>query len=183
MAVAKHGAASWLDAKRLGTPHLPQGAPTSPALANLCALHLDRRVDELAKSAGGQYTRYADDLAISGGEGIRRTVARLSMLVTQIAVEEGFDVNHRKTRFMHRSHRQLLTGIVLNEKPNVRREHFDRLKATLTNCVRLGPTSQNRDSVRDFQAHLSGRVAHVASLNAPRGKKLREIFQQIDWTQ
>jgi RNA-directed DNA polymerase len=181
MAIAKRGAASWLDAKRLGIPHLPQGAPTSPALANLCALHLDLRVDELAKSTDGQYTRYADDLAISGGESLRRRIANISALVTKIALEEGFDINHRKTRAMHRSHRQFLTGVVVNEKLNVRRRDFDRLKAVLTNCVRHGPASQNRDGLRHFPAHLSGRIAHVASLNWERGRKLGEIFRRIEW--
>lgn len=181
MAIARRGAASWVDAKRLGVPHLPQGAPTSPALANLCALHLDLRVDELAKSMGGQYTRYADDLAISGGESLRRRIAKISALVTQIAVEEGFDINHRKTRFMQHSDRQFLTGLVVNEKPNVRRQDFDRLKAVLTNCVRQGTASQNRDGVRDFEAHLAGRIAHVASLNLERGKKLKDMFRRIEW--
>jgi RNA-directed DNA polymerase len=181
MSVARHGAESWLAAKRLGAPHLPQGAPTSPALANLCALHLDLRIDELARSMDGQYTRYADDLAISGGEALRRRISAVTNLVTVIAVEEGFAVNHRKTRAMHRSHRQLLTGVVINDKPNVRREDFDRLKAILTNCVRHGPISQDRDRERDFKAHLAGRIAHVASLNWERGKKLQEIFRRIDW--
>jgi hypothetical protein len=181
MAIAKRGTASWLDAKRFGVPHLPQGAPTSPALANLCALHLDLRLDELAKSMDGQYTRYADDLAISGGELLRRSIANVSALITKIAVEEGFDVNHRKTRPMYRSDRQVLTGVVVNDRPNVPRQDFDRLKAILTNCVRQGPTSQNRSGVRDFQAHLAGRIAHVASLNSERGKRLHAIFRRIEW--
>jgi RNA-directed DNA polymerase len=41
-------------------PHLPQGAPTSPALANICAYRLDCRLAGLAKSIGAEYTRYAD---------------------------------------------------------------------------------------------------------------------------
>ena len=181
MTIAKRGAASWLDAKLLGEPHLPQGAPTSPALANLCALHLDLRVTELARCMGGQYTRYADDLAISGGEPLRRRIDSISSLITRIAVEEGFEINHRKTRDMHRSHRQLLTGLVVNEKPNVRRRDFDRLKATLTNCVHRGPGTQNREGLRDFQAHLSGRIAYVTAINGARGKKLQEIFDRIEW--
>ena len=97
-------------------------------------------------------------------------------------MEEGFEVNHRKTRSMHRSHRQLLTGMVVNEKANVRRDEFDRLKAILTNCARHGPSSQNRRDQRDFQSHLAGRIAHVASLNEMRGRKLQDIFERVDWT-
>lgn len=181
MRIARHGAASWLEAKRLQVPHLPQGAPTSPAIANLSALHLDLRLDGLAVELGGSYSRYADDLALSGGPQLRRAAPRIANLVAAIALEEGFEVNHRKTRPMHRSRRQLLTGIVVNVRPNVRREDFDRLKAILTNCVRHGPASQDRAAERDFRAHLAGRVAHVASLNGARGSKLRALFDRIDW--
>ena len=55
----------WHDRKRLQDRHLPQGAPTSPVLANLCAYRLDLRLVALVKSLGAQYTRYADDLAFS----------------------------------------------------------------------------------------------------------------------
>lgn len=182
MSVARRGAASWIDAKRLGLRHLPQGAPTSPALANLCALHLDLRLDEFAEAVEGTYTRYADDLAISGGEQMRRSAARVVALVARIAIEEGFELNHRKTRVMHASDRQSLTGIVVNEKVNVTRAEFDRLKAVLTNCVRHGPASQNRDGRADYRAHLAGRVAHVRSLNPARGDKLDAIYRRIDWT-
>lgn len=181
MSVARRGAASWIQAKNLGIPHLPQGAPTSPSLANLCALHLDLRLDALAESVNGRYTRYADDIAISGDETLRRGVSRVSGLVARIALEEQFAVNHRKTRAMHRSHRQLLTGIVVNAKPNVRRPDFDRLKAILTNCARHGPNSQNRDRLKDFRAHLEGRVAHVASLNPLRAAKLQALLAAIEW--
>ena len=181
MSLARRGAASWEEAKLLGVPHLPQGAPTSPALANACALHLDLRLDALAQVMGARYTRYADDVAFSGGEVVRRRVARISQLVASIVLEEGFEVNHRKTRAMHRSDRQVLTGIVVNEKPNIRRHEFDRLKAILTNCLRHGPASQNREARKDFKAHLAGRIAHVASLNSARGARLDALFKQIDW--
>lgn len=181
MSIARRGAASWLEAKRLAVPHLPQGAPTSPALANMCALHLDFRLAALAETMDAGYTRYADDIAISGGDTLRRRAAAVSNLVAAIAIEEGFELNHRKTRTMHRSHRQLLTGLVVNDKPNVRRDEFDRLKAILTNCRRHGPASQNRRGVDDFRAHLAGRIAYVASLNPARGTKLQSMFELIDW--
>jgi hypothetical protein len=173
---------TWIEGKQLEVPHLPQGAPTSPALSNLCALHLDLRLGALADSVGANYTRYADDLAFSGEEPVRRRVARLGVSVAAIALEEGFDVNHRKTRVMHRGDRQMLTGIVVNEKPNIRRDEFDRLKAILTNCVIRGTASQNRDAHADFRAHLVGRIGYVKTVNALRGAKLHSIFERIDWS-
>src|ERR1041385_80316 len=56
--------------------HLPQGAPTSPMLANLCAFNLDCRLAGLAKAAGATYSRYADDLVFSGGEQFARDASR-----------------------------------------------------------------------------------------------------------
>ena len=61
------------------------------------------------------------------------------------------------------------------------RDSFDRLKAILHNCVVHGPDGQNRDGVADFQAHLSGRIAHVEMINPTRGKRLRERFKRIAW--
>jgi len=181
MSIARRGAGSWQEAKRLGIAHLPQGAPTSPALANLCALHLDLRLDALAATLDARYTRYADDLAVSGGETLRRRVPAVARLAAAIAMEEGFELNHRKTRAMHRSRRQLLAGIVVNATPNVRRAEFDRLKAILTNCGRHGVETQNREGHRDFRAHLAGRVAYVGSLNPARGAKLEKLFAAIAW--
>ncbi|MBV9081165.1 MAG: RNA-directed DNA polymerase [Acidobacteriaceae bacterium] len=162
-------------------PHLPQGAPTSPALANLCAYRLDCRLAGLAKSAGVTYTRYADDLAFSGGSEFEKHVERFSTHVAAIALEEGFSVHHRKTRIMRRGVRQHLAGVVTNERINILRADFDRLKATLTNCVRHGPASQNRTAHPSFRAHLDGRVAFVETINPERGKRLRTLFEQIDW--
>lgn len=167
--------------ERLQRPHLPQGAPTSPALANLCAFRLDRRLAGLAAKLGAAYTRYADDLTFSGGDDLRRAAARVRQAVTRIAAEEGFAVNVRKSRVLPCGRRQVVTGVVVNDKPNVPRVEFDRLKATLTNCVRHGPASQNRDSHADFRAHLLGRISHVAMLNPGRGAKLRIIFDRIEW--
>jgi len=162
-------------------PHLPQGAPTSPALANLCTYRVDCRLAGLAKSAGAEYTRYADDLAFSGSEALERRIERFSTHVAAILLEEGFAVNHRKTRIMRRGVRQHLAGLVANQHVNVIRSDFDRLKATLTNCVRLGPESQNRDARSHFRLHLDGRVAFVEMVNPARGARLRRILEQIRW--
>jgi retron-type reverse transcriptase len=161
--------------------HLGQGAPTSPALANLAAYRFDCRMHGLAKSIGANYTRYADDLAFSGNRDLERSIRRLRVLVCLIALEEGFEINLRKSRVMREGVRQQLVGIVVNAHLNRPREHFDRLKAILHNCVRLGPAAQNRESRRDFRAYLLGCIAHWRMINPVRGQKLHDLFDQITW--
>jgi hypothetical protein len=163
-------------------PHLPQGAPTSPALANLCAWRVDCRLSGLAEAAGAVYTRYADDLAFSGGEDFDRCVEQSSLRVAAILLEEGFTVHHRKTRVMRQGVRQYLAGLVTNERINVVRADFDRLKAILSNCVRHGAESQNREGYPAFQMHLDGRVGFVEMVNPTKGARLRRIFEKIQWS-
>lgn len=162
-------------------PHLPQGAPSSPALANICSYRLDCRLAGLAKSAGAVYTRYADDIAFSGAEDFERVVDRFSSHVASILLEEGFHANHRKTRIMRQGVRQHLVGLVANRHPNVIRADFDRLKATLTNCVRLGPESQNRERHPNFRSHLEGRVSFMESVNPAKSYRLRDLYERIQW--
>jgi hypothetical protein len=165
-----------------GVPHLPQGAPTSPALANLLAWALDRRLHGLARVAEANYTRYADDLAFSGAADFARGLDRFNNAVMTIVREEGFSLNTAKTRIMRRGTCQRVTGIVVNEHCNVGRAAFDTLKAVLHNCIRTGPAEQNRAAVADFRGHLAGRVAWVEQINPPRGAKLRRLFERIDWS-
>jgi RNA-directed DNA polymerase len=167
--------------RRLAAPHLPQGAPTSPLLANLCAFALDRRMAGLAARLGATYTRYADDLVLSGDRRLARGATRVTETVAAIAASEGLRLNARKTRVMPAAGRQSVTGIVVNVRPNVARDEYDRLKAILHNAARHGPDSQNRDHVPDFRAHLLGRIAWVASLHPSRGAKLRARFDAIAW--
>ena len=163
--------------------HLPQGAPTSPALANLSAFLLDVRLTGMAKAFGANFTRYADDLTISGPEELVRGLRTLIPLVQQIIRRERFQSNPKKRRVLRAHQRQSIAGVVVNARTNIARSDFDRLKAILTNCVRTGPALQNREHVEDFAAHLRGRIAHVLQLNRSRGQRLMEIFQKIDWRQ
>jgi RNA-directed DNA polymerase len=166
---------------KLSARHLPQGAPTSPALANLIARRLDVRLAGLAQACGATYTRYADDLTFSGGDDLRRAAGRFERRVVLIAAEEGFAVNRRKTTVRTQSERQTVTGLVVNAKPNAPRAEFDLLKAILTNCARHGAEGQNRAGVPDFRAHLLGRVAQVSATSAARGAKLRALFARVVW--
>jgi RNA-directed DNA polymerase len=162
-------------------PHLPQGAPTSPALANICCYRVDRRLTGLAKSVGAEYTRYADDLAFSGDDTFKRKIELFSIHVAAILMAEGFRIHHRKTRIMRQGVRQHLVGVVVNDHLNVMRKDFDRLRATLTNCVRRGCDTQNRASHPQLRAQLEGRVAFVEAISPAKGKRLRAIFNRIEW--
>jgi hypothetical protein len=172
---------SWQAGRLYRRPHLPQGAPTSPALANLAAYRLDARLAGLAHSVGAQYTRYADDLVFSGGATFARTIGRFPIHVAAVALEEGFAVQHRKTRVMRQGVRQRAAGVVLNRRINLPRADYDQLKAILCNCVRHGPQGQNRAGVADFRAQLAGRVAHAVRVNPERGGRLLRLFEQIAW--
>ena len=172
-----------LPGRALAGPHLPQGAPTSPALANLAAWRLDQRLGALARRIGAAYSRYADDITLSGPREIAfESAGPLAEIVGEIVSGEGFTLNTAKTRIQRQCARQTVTGIVVNRHVNVRRTDYDRLKAILTNCRRGGPQEQNRDGHPAFRAHLEGRVTWVETVNMRRGARLRAIFDAIDWT-
>lgn len=174
--------AHWRLGRRLAAPHLPQGAPTSPALANLAAFHLDIRLTALAASWGGRYTRYADDLALSGGGGWGTRTSRLLDAVEEIVRDEGFRLNPRKTAVMPRAGRQTLGGLVVNRHPRVARGEVDTLRAILHNCRRFGPSTQNRDDHPAFAEHLRGRIAWIAQHDPERGARLLAQHGSIDWS-
>lgn len=165
-------------ASLLRTRHLPQGAPTSPALANLVARMLDTRLTALAGSMGLRYTRYADDLAFSGNADVDKVL----WVVGQIVSDEGFTLNPVKTRVRRAHRRQLLTGLVVNDWPAVPRKEYDELRAILHNCARTGAEQQNRGDLPDFRAHLYGRIARIGETSPARRRTLLEMAERVDWT-
>jgi hypothetical protein len=96
--------------------HLPQGAPTSPRLSNLVNVRLDARLSGLARSLGGTYSRYADDLAFSFRTERRGVVGTLLGAVNDIVRDEGYLLNRRKQRVLRRHQQQRITGLVVNER-------------------------------------------------------------------
>lgn len=160
-------------ADALTNRHLPQGAPTSPALANLCALALDRRLSGLARSLGAQYTRYADDLTFSGDARIAPLLLRA---VPDVTHEEGFRLNPAKTHTMPSGTRQTVTGITVNQHTNIARSDFDLLKATLH---RLADPADPRRADIAFLTRLSGQIAWAEQVNPPRGHRLRQALATL----
>jgi retron-type reverse transcriptase len=169
VAVEYDGARYWA---AVGERVLPQGAPTSPAISNQIARRLDRRLAGAAAAMGWRYTRYADDLTFSAPEGKRGEVARLLARVRHVVEEEGFAINPKKGRVQRRGGRQLVTGIVVNERPHVAREEVRRLRAILHGAKRTGLEAQNREGRPNFEAWLRGKLAYLAMVDRERGARM-----------
>lgn len=171
--------ASICDDAQMRRSRLPQGAPSSPNLANAVAFQMDRRLAGLATSLGLTYTRYADDLIFSGDESFAERTQRFVTSAAAIVMEEGFEVHFHKTKIMRRAGCQNVLGLTVNDRLSTSRKDYETLKAILHNCVRFGLESQNLDGHSNFAESLRGRIAHVANVHPLRGQKLLEKFQQI----
>jgi len=161
--------------KFLGGAHhrmLPQGAPTSPAIANLACRHLDARLSGLAKKFGCAYTRYADDLTFSGDEAFEKSLERFLPLLHQILKEEGFRVNKKKVHFARRGARQKVTGLVVNDGPRVPRSYRRQLRAILHNARKGGLDAQNRQGHSRFRESLRGRIEFVRATHPQLADRL-----------
>jgi len=116
---------------------LPQGASSSPCIANLVCRHLDIDMETLAKASGCTYTRYADDLTFSGD-----SLPSQSQL-TSILATYGFSTRDGSCREQRRGRAQYVTGLTVSEssKPNVPRVAKRRLRLELHYAAKFGVDS------------------------------------------
>ncbi len=119
---------------------LPQGAPTSPALSNLIAFRMDKKLSSYCYNQGWTYTRYADDLTFSTSKDnqVNRPVDHFVSVVRRIVEDEGFEVNEKKIKIMRDHKRQWVTGLVANEKTSVIRWKYRQLRAAVHNAATIG---------------------------------------------
>ncbi|HTU21872.1 MAG TPA: reverse transcriptase family protein [Gemmataceae bacterium] len=163
----------------VGPRGLPQGACTSPSLSNQVARRLDRRLRGLADKLDLTYTRYADDLTFSGDDGLNGRVGYLMARVRHIAEDEGYVLNEKKSRVLRRNTAQLVTGLVVNERPSVCRRELRRLRAILHRARTEGLERQDREGRPNFLAWLQGKIAYVRMSRPELGAKLHAELQQI----
>jgi hypothetical protein len=158
--------------------HLPQGAPTSPALSNLVCRKLDTRLAALVERAhgsskvapiqGGRYTRYADDLTFSfadfGGAGTDSTSRAVLGSIRGILEAEGFQIQmKKKVRVQRAHHRQTATGLVVNRVVNLPREARRKIRA-MQHRERMGQLdAREKAQLRGWEA-LAGMVARQRAL-------------------
>jgi len=163
-----------------GPRGLPQGASTSPALSNQVARRLDRRLAGLAFQIGTIYTRYADDLTFSGDQALQARVGYLMTRVRHLALAEGFVVNDSKTRVLRRNTAQVVTGLVVNDRPGVARDEIRRLRAILHRAKTEGIDAQNRQAHPNFRAWLRGKIAYVAMSRPDVGGRLLAEWEALE---
>lgn len=161
----------------IGARALPQGACTSPGLANRITRRLDRRLIGLCSKKGWTYTRYADDLTFSIGKGKRDQIPHLLGAVRRLVREEGFLVNPKKGRIQRSGGRQDVTGIVVNNKLGLPRTEVRRLRAILHGAKQNGLASQNREGRENFPAWLEGKLAYLAMVDPEKGRAMLAQFR------
>jgi hypothetical protein len=174
--------AATLDGERrfisVGARQLPQGACTSPALTNVLCRKLDARLAGAAASLDFNYSRYADDLVFSSPER-DAPAGQLFDLVRTIISEESFRINETKTRLMRPQHRQVVTGLVVNETPRVSRADLRRFRAFLHHCETEGLEAVSARLGRSAGDYAAGYLAFVQMVSAAQAEKIMKAHPWI----
>lgn len=122
---------------------LPQGAPTSPTLTNAICQRLDRKLTGVAKRFGCVYSRYADDITFSSMHNVYQDDGAFMKELKRIIEKENFTINDSKTRLQKNGYRKEVTGITVNETPNLKRSYIANVRAMLHNWDKLGYEKAN----------------------------------------
>lgn len=129
--------------------YLPQGAPTSPAISNLVLRSFDRWLGDWCRQQHVHYTRYCDDLTFSGDFHPQLVIK----MVKRCLETRGFTLNTQKTQLLTRHEREIVTGVVVNEKLQVPRTYRRTLRQQLYYCKEFG--------VIGHLAHCTGQLEHL----------------------
>lgn len=167
---------------------LPQGACTSPVLANLVSASLDKQLTQLAKRKNITYTRYADDITFSfKQDGINEVIKlnedkqyEVGEQLSAIIEKNGFKINNDKFRVQKKNEKQAVTGLTVNEKVNVNKKYIrltrsmidkwskDKIAAALLFATNKGiKTRDNNHAINIFRSHIYGRLSFIRMI---RGK-------------
>lgn len=148
--------------------YLPQGAPTSPALSNLVCLRLDHRVSTYCKKRALTYTRYADDICISGNKIL--ILQKASYLIKDIINDEGFTVNSKKEKFLGPKVRREVTGLTVTPKITISKKNYCIYRKRIYDLVRT--EIQNKHEI------IQGIISFVRSIDKEKGKKLFAFYDK-----
>lgn len=135
--------------------YLPQGAVTSPYIANLVCYHMDARINGYCSRKDIVYTRYADDLTFSSSN--RTLLNKVEKFIKYIVTDEGFIINDKKTRYLSNNVKKTVTGITINDDSIHVDKKFKRdLRTQIYRSIKL----------KDYQnnSQILGKIAYVNSI-------------------
>lgn len=173
---------------RLG--HLPQGAATSPMLANLAMRDVDGLMTELADRYGLTYTRYADDLTFSTADpGFEREDSRKAINeVYGILRRFGLTPNLAKTTVASPRSRKIVLGLQVDQsEPRLTRAFKMKMRMHLHYLERedVGPLKHAErrgfSAVTGMRNHLMGLAAYAIQIEPAYGKNIKERLERVKW--
>ncbi len=156
---------------------LPQGAPTSAAVSNLVLKPFDKHMAAWCQARGIRYTRYCDDMTFSGDFDAQPVIRKVQSFLGAL----GFVLNTEKTRVLDQGSRQMVTGIVVNEKPQASRSYRNALRQEIFYCGKYGPRSHLEHiqdtrylplgdrGIRGYLHALLGKIGFVLQVNPGDG--------------
>ena len=156
---------------------LPQGAPTSPMISNLIAWHIDIKLAKFCEKRDLHYSRYADDITISGG----KDLPRYKKLIFNRIQEEGFKINLKKVRLHHKGSSQRVTGLVVNDKVTIGRKKKNNLRAIVHNIAKNSPEDENHINDPFFKERIFGHLSLAKMIEPDFANPLIEMLQGVDW--
>lgn len=160
---------------------LPQGAPTSPLLANFLTINLDKDLERLAQKLDMRYTRYADDITFSG---LQKNCPITPRSIEDIIYKHGFRPNKSKTRIRYKGSKMMVTGLTVGNGVHVPKEYRKQIFRELHFAKKYGPFDHCQRVDNDkgyFREWLLGRIMFVRSIDKKSGDKMLTLFNNINW--
>jgi retron-type reverse transcriptase len=151
---------------------LPTGAPTSPAIANQVLSSADKSISKAAQHKDVHYTRYADDLTLSGDD---HAPVKLLPFVEEVIEKLGYELDPKKTNLFRKGRRQCVTGLVVNQKPNLAKPLRRRLRAAVHHFVHKRPMQWHGRPMNLTQ--LLGRIGFLAQTQPEEATRLRNLLE------
>lgn len=136
---------------------LPQGAPTSPVITNIVCQKLDYLLTGVAKRFGLKYSRYADDITFSSMHNVYQSNSDFIKELHRIITDQNFHIKESKTRLQKDGHRKEVTGLLINEKPNVQKRYIKQIRMWLYYWEKYGFDKANEF----FMHHYISDKGHI----------------------
>ena len=159
---------------------LPQGAPTSPYISNLVLFPFDRYMERWCKNQNITYTRYCDDLTFSGSFEPEAVIRKVSSFLLRM----GFEINPKKMKICPQGQRQIITGIVVNEKTQVPKTYRRNLRQEIYYIEKFGLSEHLAHIHLDltpekYLEHLKGKLRYVLQIN-PQDREFQEALARLN---